>query len=103
MTTFAQKRCFVHSLREAVCLCTECRHSFCRECATDYDGRLVCTACVVKLRRPAQTGRGYVTAISTSLSIATALLVAWVFFYMAGRVFLLAEPAHHTFTRTNAP
>lgn len=103
MTTFAQKRCFVHSLREAVCLCTECRQSFCRECASDYDGRLVCTACVVNLRRPAASGRQYVHTISASFSILIALLVAWGFFYMAGRVFLLAEPAHHTFIRTSSP
>lgn len=103
MTTFAQKRCFVHSLREAVCLCTECGHAFCRECATDYDGRLVCTACVVKLRRPAGSGRQYLHTVFASLSVITAVLMAWLFFYMAGRVFLLAEPAHHTFSGTSAP
>lgn len=92
MSGFAARRCFIHAGREAASLCVVCRRSFCRECAVDHEGRLICNAC---LALPAQVPekRGKPLAMLTGpLSVLCALVFCWFVFYMVGRGFLLLEP-----------
>jgi hypothetical protein len=100
MTAFASKRCFVHSAREAVCLCTICRKSFCRECVIEQEQRLVCAACMSRSTAAKRDSRAKLDAVQGTGSVLLAILLAWVFFYMAGRIFLLAEPSRHTFSES---
>ncbi len=96
MNRFASE-CFVHPSREAVALCLECRRSYCRECVVDHDGRLICAACLGRLNN---AGAGSTSSVRRALSFAglgVALLFCWIFFYMTGRAFMLAEPARHSF------
>ena len=97
MTQFAQQRCFVHPSREAVSLCLECRRAFCRECVVDHDGRLICAACLARLQAPTPRGSRMGRKLASTAATGFALLLCWILFYMAGRLLMLAEPAHHTF------
>jgi len=98
VTAFGSQTCFVHTSREAVALCLECRHSFCRECVVDHDGRLVCAGCLARLQAHRVDGSGRLRAFVQTGGILAALLLCWVLFYVAGRALLIAKPAHRTFT-----
>ncbi len=43
--TLQQSHCLNHPRREAAARCTSCGQPFCRECVTELDGRMVCSAC----------------------------------------------------------
>ncbi|HZU27682.1 MAG TPA: hypothetical protein VFA04_19280 [Bryobacteraceae bacterium] len=93
-----QQTCFVHASREAVALCIDCRHSFCRECVVDHDGRLICAACLGKLqRKPRQASRRW-RSIASAAGLGAALILCWILFYMGGRALLMSEPRHHSFS-----
>jgi hypothetical protein len=102
MTAYVHKRCFVHGAREAACLCTECRNPFCRECVSEHHGRFVCTRCLAQMRSHDTAGWRRLERVRGAASVSLALVIAWMFFYMAGRLLLLAEPARHTFSDTTA-
>ena len=89
--------CFVHESREAVALCLECRHSYCRECVVDHDGRLICAACLGRLQKAAAASTGRLRRALSYTSVMAALLLCWIVFYMAGRAFMLTEPPRHSF------
>jgi hypothetical protein len=97
MTEFGQQRCFVHPSREAVSLCLECRHAFCRECVVDHDGRLLCAACLARLRAPAARGGRALRKLLSTMATALTILLCWILFYMFGRMLMMAESAHHSF------
>ena len=98
--TFAWQRCFIHPAREAVSLCVECRRAYCRECVVDHDGRLICAACLEKLRAPASRGGRALERTLSAAGLAVTLLLCWMVFYMAGRLMMTAEPVHHSFDAT---
>ena len=83
----ARERCFNHPPREAVCRCMSCSRSFCRECAVDHEGRLVCAAC---LGKPSDLrDKKSRTVLWTALAAITGFAVAWMCFYAAGRFLIL--------------
>ncbi|MCJ8330472.1 MAG: hypothetical protein HRT89_14680 [Lentisphaeria bacterium] len=43
-----QQRCINHEQRDAVGRCPECKNFFCMECITEYETRILCTACLKK-------------------------------------------------------
>ncbi len=100
MTQFSQQRCFVHPSREAVSLCLECRRAFCRECVVDHDGRLICAGCIALLRTPMAQVNRVRRRLFSAVATALAIMLCWILFYMAGRLFMMAEPAHHGFDDT---
>lgn len=100
MTQFGQQRCFVHPSREAVSLCLDCHHAYCRECVVDHDGRLICAACLARLRAPLARGNRTLRKIVSAMSTALAILLCWILFYMFGRLLMMAEPARHSFDDT---
>ncbi len=82
-----EQRCWTHEAREAVCRCPECRRSYCRECVTEHESRLVCAACLQTIgdrRRTQRAGRG-----TTALFLVAGILIAWVLFYSAGEGMIL--------------
>ncbi len=94
MSTLALQRCLHHPTREAIARCPECEQFYCRECITEHDERIVCATCLAKLTRPAEAPRARlrIAALWPFASALSGLLVAWLCFYIVGRV-LLALPS----------
>lgn len=88
MPALADQRCLNHETREAVCRCPECKRFFCRECVSEHEFQMLCARCIGKAQRR-------VTADATEKSVwpglvlaVVGILVAWLFFYVAGRSIL---------------
>ncbi len=94
MSTLAQQRCLHHPHREAVCRCPNCANYFCRECVTEHDDRLVCAACLRRLSSPAPRQRALGHAAGL-ISAFVGLVLAWLFFYYAGRALILIPADVH--------
>lgn len=102
MTAFAAKRCFVHPSREAASFCTACRRSFCRECVTEHDGRLICASCIANIDSAGPRRTRRYAWLGTAASLFVAVAFSWLFFYMLGRACLLVEPSRHAFQQPAA-
>jgi hypothetical protein len=86
MTGALQQRCWNHETREAVCRCPECRRSYCRECVTEHEARLLCASCLRTLaaRRPAGSS-GLRRLLPAALTLAGVAL-AWLLFLGGGEL-----------------
>ena len=98
-----QQRCWNHESREAVCRCPECGNSFCRECVTEHESRLLCAACLRSLTRAREGERGGgrgLRGLRRLVPVAMALagiVIAWGVFFGAGEAMLtLAVRAEQT-------
>ena len=83
------QRCWNHEGREAVCRCPECGRSFCRECVTEHETRLLCAACLrvlVSARASRRGGMG--RRMAPALLALAGLLLAWVLFFGAGETLI---------------
>lgn len=83
-----------HAHREAVCRCPNCSNYYCRECVIEHEDRLICAACLRRLASPAPGGRAF-HRVGGIVSVFTALLIAWLCFYYAGRVLILIPAEVH--------
>ena len=70
-----RQQCWNHEAREAVCRCPGCGHSYCRECVTEHDTRLLCAACLRKV--PGDSVRRPARRVPAAVQLATGLLLAW--------------------------
>jgi hypothetical protein len=95
MQTLANQRCFNHAAREAVACCPECRRFFCRECVTEHDDRVVCSACLKKLARPPLTRRFAMAQLFRLAQCALGILIAWFFFFLIGDGLLKLPDSFH--------
>jgi hypothetical protein len=89
--------CWNHEAREAVCRCPQCARSFCRECVTEHEGRLLCAACLRQLTVVRPRGRG-MRRVLPALMLVGGFLLAWLIFFGMGKGLLevmrkLAEPS----------
>ena len=95
MPSLIHQRCFNHATREAVARCPECTRFFCRECTTEHDDRLICTACLKKLvRTPRLTRPAFAGALRATQCL-FGLFVAWFFFYLIGTALLALPTEFH--------
>ena len=91
----AQKRCKNHPNREAVARCPECVQFFCRECITEHDDRVLCTACLknILLRQPLLSS--HLKFPFTILQFLVGFCVIWLLFYYFGHMLLLIPSSFH--------
>jgi len=88
MIAFHQ-RCWNHEAREAVCRCPQCRRSYCRECVTEHEARLLCAACLDRLTHTAQAkASGLRKLVPAGMALA-GILLSWMLFYGAGEALIL--------------
>jgi hypothetical protein len=81
-----QQRCWNHETREAVCRCPQCGRSFCRECVSEHDFRLLCAAClrtISRAARPAAKGRFALASLALA-----GLFLGWLIFFLGGEALM---------------
>jgi len=85
-SAFSDRRCLHHANREAVARCPECREFFCRECITEHDDRIICSACLKKIVARELRPRRSFAALLRPAAVFGGVLVAWFFFYLIGHL-----------------
>jgi hypothetical protein len=83
-----QQHCWNHETREAVCRCPACGRSFCRECVTEHESRLLCARCL-EGEAQAQGARRHGSRKTILWMAVAGLLLAWIFFYGTGQALIL--------------
>ncbi|MDA0322791.1 MAG: rhomboid family protein [Verrucomicrobia bacterium] len=86
------QRCFNHDQREAAAVCLECSRTFCRECVTEHDDRVICASCLPTI---ASRDAGRSTSLRPLLLALQGLLgfaLLWLSFFTLGQI-LLQMPA----------
>ena len=92
MDILSFQRCYHHHLREAVVRCPQCRRYFCRECVTEHEDRMLCSACLGQLTGPERAASGHWTgSLVVGLQGVLGFAILWYVFYLVG-VMLLAIP-----------
>ena len=85
MSNLTHQRCFNHVGREAAARCPGCTRYFCRECITEHEDRVLCTACLAKISA-ADMGqrRRAMRSVTRVIQLGLGLLLAWFFFFAVG-------------------
>ena len=98
MQNLTYQRCSNHATREAVARCPSCGQTFCRECITEHDDRVICAACLRKLARvPLLKRRGFAIALHLGQCL-MGVFVCWFFFYTIGEILLSLPSSFHEAT-----
>jgi len=92
--SIAQERCFNHAFREAVARCPECGRSFCRECISEHDDRVICAFCLKRLSKKA-VRRYRMVGLVRLVQILMGVLLLWSSFYLLGRALLTIPSSFH--------
>jgi hypothetical protein len=79
-----QQRCWNHEAREAVCRCPQCGRSFCRECVTEHETRLLCAACLRNLVQAGAARRSRRRRMVAAAMTLAGVILAWAVFFAAG-------------------
>jgi uncharacterized protein (DUF983 family) len=95
MQNLHHQRCFNHATREAAARCPECGRFFCRECVTEHDDRVVCSACLSQLARKPVDQRPAFARLARFGQYVAGLLIAWFFFYLIGEGLLRIPAQFH--------
>jgi hypothetical protein len=95
MQNLLHQRCFNHAAREAVARCPECGRFFCRECITEHDDRVVCSACLKKLAKLPLARRPALVNAFRFVQCVAALVLAWFFFFLIGNGLLKIPTSFH--------
>ena len=95
MQNLVHQRCFNHAVREAVARCPECSNFFCRECVTEHDDRVVCSACLKKLARAPLARRPAFVRLFQFAQCLAGLVLAWFFFFLMGEILLKIPTTFH--------
>ena len=92
----AQRRCFNHAGREAVARCPECGQAYCRECITEHEDRVICSACLRKLRaRPARARWPGWRWLWRGVQLTASVAALWGYFYLVGRLLVSMPDRFH--------
>ena len=75
--------------------CPVCRRSFCRECITEHEDRVICAECLRTLIAGQQSQSGGFRRVFGLLLPLAGLMIAWLFFYAVGRSLLWIPASVH--------
>jgi len=95
MESLIHQRCFNHALREAAARCPECRRFYCRECITEHEDRIICSACLVKLSQRTPFRTSMLRWAWRCSELVAGVFVVWLFFYVLGGLLLLIPSSFH--------
>jgi hypothetical protein len=91
------ERCFNHASREAVARCPECSRTFCRECISEHEGRVICASCLKRISTKAVKGRRF-TLLVPFIQVFMGVLLLWSSFYLLGKALLTIPSSFHEIT-----
>lgn len=92
--TITQERCFNHASREAVARCPECGRTFCRECISEHDDRIICASCLKRVSIKA-VRRSRLARVMWFAQVLLGMLVLWSSFYLLGKALLTIPSSFH--------
>ena len=95
MPALTHQRCFNHATREAVARCPECTRFFCRECITEHDDRVICSACLKKLARVPLLKRPLFVRVWRASQCLFGIFIAWFFFYFVAASLVKLPTSFH--------
>ncbi|MDB6155293.1 MAG: rhomboid family protein [Chthoniobacteraceae bacterium] len=95
MSVMVAQRCLNHPSREAAARCPECAGFFCRECITEHDDRVICSACLARLSVLPEKKRGSRGRLLIPFYLLMGIVCAWLFFYCIGRVLVSTPSSFH--------
>lgn len=94
MNTLAQQTCHHHPDRPAAAKCRKCGHFVCRECVTEYEGIMICGACLRAPEEVAPERKGLSLAwLSRGIAGLVGCLLAAIVFAVLG-IFLARIPSN---------
>ena len=92
--SIAQERCFNHTFREAVARCPACGRTFCRECISEHDDRVICAFCLKRFSKKA-VRRYRLVGLVRLAQILMGVLLLWSSFYLLGKALLTIPSSFH--------
>jgi hypothetical protein len=84
-----QQRCWNHEGREAVCRCPGCGRSFCRECVSEHEARLLCAACLSRAAQTAPRRPNPLRRLAPAAMLLAGMLIAWIVLFGAGESLII--------------
>jgi hypothetical protein len=96
METLGQQHCYNHGDREAVVRCPVCQRFFCRECVTEHDDRMLCSACLGRLTGASRSGTWrWLRHAGLIVQGMVGFVLLWGAFYLVGQLLLAIPDAFH--------
>lgn len=95
MSTIADLRCYNHAGREAVARCPQCGRTFCRECITEHDARIVCAQCLASMIEEPARKKTRKAAVLAGLWQLASFIFLWAAFYTLGKILLMLPSDFH--------
>jgi hypothetical protein len=87
--------CLNHPRREAAARCTSCGKPFCRECVTEFEGRMVCGTCYRELSQPKEKAKRDWFPVTTALQAFIGLAGLWFSAWLLGELLLSIPSTFH--------
>ncbi len=78
------QHCWNHEAREAACRCPSCGRTYCRECVSEHEGRLLCAACLAGVTGKRETRAGFADKLTPPTMLLAAILLAWLTYWVMG-------------------
>lgn len=91
----AANRCFNHTGREAIALCTSCERHYCKECVTEHRGRMTCSFCLNQLSEKKERRKSMLLLPVKAAETGVGLTLLWLVFYYLGRLLILIPSSFH--------
>ncbi|MBG85306.1 MAG: rhomboid family protein [Verrucomicrobiales bacterium] len=95
MAELVAQRCHVHLNREAAARCPECRQFYCRECVTEHDDVVICTACLKSQTEISEEKKLQIRGLFRFVSGVMGFVFCWVIFIWVGQMLLAAPSEFH--------
>jgi len=92
--SIVQQRCHNHAQREAAGRCVACQQLYCRECVSEFEGRLFCAACLRATQSPTHRAWSW-GIVAMPFQLLCGVLILWLLFYGLGAMLLATPSAYH--------
>ena len=87
--------CLNHPRREAAARCTSCGQPFCRECVTEFQGRMVCGACYKQKTQLKEKPKRDWFVVTTTLQALMGIAGLWFTAWLLGQILLNTPSSFH--------